>query len=171
MSKKITEKRLYNIAIYYLSRFEATTGKVREVLERRLMAAERQGEEIPVEASVWVEKIIAQMAEMGYIDNNRYAENTFRRLTEAGKSVRSIAFKLKQAGLDDTILTNLIQEQAITSSELDLASALKLVKKRKLGIYRPESERRQYIQKDLAVLGRAGFSYEVAQKALKGEED
>ena len=28
-----------------------------------------------------------------------------------------------------------------------------------------------YAQKDLAVLGRAGFSYEIAQKALKGEED
>ncbi len=171
MAKKITEKRLYNIALYYLSRYEATTGKVRDVLKRRLMTAERRGEEIPNEAPAWIEKIIAQMVDLGYIDNNRYAENTFRRLTEAGKSVRSIAYKLKQAGLEEDVLSDLIEEQETTSGELDLTSALKLVKKRKLGLYRPESQRAAYAQKDLAVLGRAGFSYEIAQKALKGEED
>lgn len=171
MAKKITEKRLYNIALYYLSRYESTTGKVREVLTRRLMTAERRGEEIPNEAPAWIEKIIAQMVDLGYIDNNRYAENTFRRLTEAGKSVRSIAYKLKQAGLEEDVLSDLIEEQETTSGELDLTSALKLVKKRKLGLYRPESQRAAYAQKDLAVLGRAGFSYEIAQKALKGEED
>ena len=171
MAKKITEKRLYNIALYYLSRYEATTGKVRDVLKRRLMTAERRGEEIPNEAPAWIEKIIAQMVDLGYIDNNRYAENTFRRLTEAGKSVRSIAYKLKQAGLEEDMLSDLIEEQETTSGELDLTSALKLVKKRKLGVYRPESQRALYAQKDLAVLGRAGFSYEIAQKALKGEED
>lgn len=111
------------------------------------------------------------MVDLGYIDNNRYAENTFRRLTEAGKSVRSIAYKLKQAGLEEDVLSDLIEEQETTSGELDLTSALKLVKKRKLGLYRPESQRAAYAQKDLAVLGRAGFSYEIAQKALKGEED
>lgn len=171
MAKKITEKRLYNIALCYLSRYEATTGKVRDVLKRRLMTAERRGEEIPNEAPAWIEKIIAQMVDLGYIDNNRYAENTFRRLTEAGKSVRSIAYKLKQAGLEEDVLSDLIEEQETTSGELDLTSALKLVKKRKLGLYRPESQRAAYAQKDLAVLGRAGFSYEIAQKALKGEED
>lgn len=171
MAKKITEKRLYNIALYYLSRYEATTGKVRDVLKRRLMTAERRGEEIPNEAPAWIEKIIAQMVDLGYIDNNRYAENTFRRLTEAGKSVRSIAYKLKQAGLEEDVLSDLIEEQETTSGELDLTSALKLVKKRKLGLYRPESQRAAYAQKDLAILGRAGFSYEIAQKALKGEED
>lgn len=171
MAKKITEKRLYNIALYYLSRYEATTGKVRDVLKRRLMTAERRGEEIPNEAPAWIEKIIAQMVDLGYIDNNRYAENTFRRLTEAGKSVRSIAYKLKQAGLEEDVLSDLIKEQETTPGELDLTSALKLVKKRKLGLYRPESQRAAYAQKDLAVLGRAGFSYEIAQKALKGEED
>ncbi len=171
MAKKITEKRLYNIALYYLSRYEATTGKVRDVLKRRLMTAERRGEEIPNEAPAWIEKIISQMVDLGYIDNNRYAENTFRRLTEAGKSVRSIAYKLKQAGLEEDVLSDLIEEQETTSGELDLTSALKLVKKRKLGLYRPESQRAAYAQKDLAVLGRAGFSYEIAQKALKGEED
>lgn len=171
MAKKITEKRLYNIALYYLSRYEATTGKVRDVLKRRLMTAERRGEEIPNEAPAWIEKIITQMVDLGYIDNNRYAENTFRRLTEAGKSVRSIAYKLKQAGLEEDVLSDLIEEQETTSGELDLTSALKLVKKRKLGLYRPESQRAAYAQKDLAVLGRAGFSYEIAQKALKGEED
>ncbi len=171
MAKKITQKRLYNIALYYLSRYEATTQKVQDVLQRRLMNAERRGEEVPPEASGWIEEIIRQMVYLGYVDNNRYAQNTFRRLTQSGKSVRSVAYKLKQAGLNEDVLTDLIAEQETTVSELDLNAALKLVKKRKLGIYRPQEQQSLYAQKDLAVLGRAGFSYEIAQKALKGEED
>lgn len=170
MTKKITEKRLYNIALYYVSRFETTTVKLQDILEKRLLTAQIHGEEIPPQAKEWIGKIISRMVHLGYINNTRFAENTFQKMIGSGKSIRSISYKLQQAGLNNDILSDLIKKQEKTSLELDLIAAIKFVKKRKLGIYRPESTRAQYAEKDLAALGRAGFSYEIALKALKEED-
>lgn len=170
MPKKLTQKRLYNIALYYLSRYESTTEKLRAVLERRIYKVERDGGDVPPETGQWIDSVIEEMVRLGYIDNRRYAENTFRHLSESGKSVRTITNKLKTAGLTDELIEDIFEAQDLSTGEMDLEAARKLVKKRKLGIWRPKEQRQEMYQKDLAVLGRAGFSYETARKALENED-
>jgi regulatory protein len=55
----------------------------------------------------------------------------------------------------------------------ELTAARALVRKRKLGHYRAESERGEYARKDLGILARAGFDYETAKTALglEGNDD
>lgn len=165
MTKKITSNRLYNIALYYLSRYDASTGKVRQMLKRRLMQAQMKLEEIPTEAPQWIEDIIGRLVDLGYINDKRYGENQVRQLSEVGKSTRFIVMKLNQAGLDADLIETLVSN---TESN-DLERAKKIVRKKKLGIYRPEDMRLDYYKKDLATLARAGFSYETAVSALKDE--
>ncbi len=55
-------------------------------------------------------------------------------------------------------------EQEYNPEEL----ALKLAKKKKIGPFlRDETARKEYRQKDLAVLVRAGFDYAVAHKSVR----
>ena len=126
--------------------------------------------EVPNETNKWIEDIIKRMQELGYVDDKRYAQNTFRRLQNAGKSTSFIAGKLKQSGIGANIINQLIEEQENTTDEMDLNTARQLVKKKKLGYLRPPEKQQEMHQKDLAVLGRAGFSYEIACQALKGED-
>lgn len=167
MTKKITNQRLYNVALYYLSRFDASAGKVREVLNRKIMRANAQGLEIPPDTSEWIENIIARMIELGYIDDTRYGSTQVRLLSNQGKSTRFIAGKLMQAGLDPDLIDTLLQESE--TNELDRAK--RFVERKKLGYLRDESVRTDFYKKDLAALGRAGFSYETATRALKGLEE
>ncbi|MBO5997924.1 MAG: regulatory protein RecX [Alphaproteobacteria bacterium] len=167
MIKKITPKRLENITLYYLQRYESSTSKLRSMLQRRVLRAKLQLGEVPAEANDWIENIIHRMQELGYVNDKRYAENTFRRLQSAGKSTRYIAGKLKQDGIDPYTINGLIEEQETSAEEMDLDSARRLVKKKKLGYLRPADKQKEMYQKDLAVLGRAGFSYEIAVQALK----
>ena len=84
----------------------------------------------------------------------------------AGKSARYIKVKLLQKGIEETLIDNLLQEQEYNPEEL----ALNLAKKKRIGPFRQnEEERREYRQKDLATLVRAGFDYDVAQRVLKIE--
>lgn len=165
--KPITYRRLYNVTLYYLSRFDASAGKVRDVLKRRLLRVKMKGGDIPPEADEWIEQIIARMVELQYIDNARYGENQVRQLSAQGKSTRFIAQKLAAAGLDDDTVQGLIE----TAPGDELSRALRLVQRKKMGYLRNESVRSDYYKKDLAALGRAGFSYETAVKALKGESE
>ena len=166
MSKKITEKRLENIALFYLQRYESCSSKLRDTLKRRIRRAKVQGIEVPDEANQWIENVIKKMIDLGYLDDKRYTQNTFRHLQNDGKSTRFITTRLKLAGIEPEILKDVLEEQEKTIDELDIASARKLVDKKKLGFHRPEGFRALLRQKDLAVLGRAGFSYEIACKAL-----
>ena len=170
MVKKITQKHLENVALYYLQRYESSTFKLRNVLKRRVLRAKMQLGEVPNEADKWIENIINRMQELGYIDDKRYAQNTFRRLQNAGKSTHFIAGKLKQSGIVANTINELLEEQESPPDEMDLNAARHLVKKKKLGYLRPSDEQELMHQKDLAVLGRAGFSYEIACQALKGED-
>ena len=110
MIKKITPKRLENITLYYLQRYESSTSKLRSMLQRRVLRAKLQLGEVPAEANDWIENIIHRMQELGYVNDKRYAENTFRRLQSAGKSTRYIAGKLKQDGIDPDTINGLIEE-------------------------------------------------------------
>ncbi len=169
MVGKITPQRLYNIALSYLTRYESSTQKLKNVLERRILSAQRQGKEIPKNASQWIHETVLKMQELGYVNNKRYAENTIRRLSQSGKSIRYMNMKLKQDGIDSQTFQSALPNK--TTDDIDLDFALLMVKKKKIGFYRPFPLQKQYFQKDLAILGRAGFSYETAQRALKGDSD
>ena len=135
MTKKITPKRLENIALYYLQRYESSTFRLQEVLKRRIRRAKMQEIEVTDEADKWVNDVVRHMQELGYIDDRRYAENIFRRLHGSNKSIRFIVGKLKQDGIDTDIINTLMEEQNTTSDEMDLASARRLVDKKKLGFH------------------------------------
>ena len=166
--KKITQQRLENIALFYLEHYETSQARLKQVLLRRVAKARREGLELSEDVPAWINEVCAKMVRLGYVNDRRYAENIWRSYGAAGKSVRWIVAKLKQAGIaEDIIAQTMDAEEVMTDSQ---AAAL-FVAKKKLGKYRPKEQQAAYAQKDLARLARAGFSYETAQKALWSEED
>ena len=148
--KKMTENRLKNIALFYLERYETSSGKLRQVLNKRLLKAARE-QEIPPQAQGWIENIIEEMQRLGYINDTRYTQNAVERLCGAGKSRSFIRAKLKLAGISDEEI-----DQALSETD-ELTSARLMVQKKHLG---------NDFKRDLARLARAGFSYEIAREAL-----
>ncbi len=149
--KKITCQRLKNIAFFYLERYDASSQKLRAVLKRRLIKAERE-QEVPPEAIEWIEEIVSETQRLGYVDDRRFSENTVRRLSEAGKSRSFIRTKLQQSGIKEEMILDALSE----TDELEQARLT--VRKKHLGAD---------FKKDLARLARAGFSYEIAKEALE----
>ncbi|MBR5129685.1 MAG: regulatory protein RecX [Alphaproteobacteria bacterium] len=167
MTKKITHQRLYNIALYYLSRYDSCTSKVRDMLKRRILKDALVESEVPLETNEWIEDIIKRLQELGYIDDQRYVQNQVRILSNAGKSAKFIKMKLQQIGIDTDFVDVALDEYGVD----DLLRARALVKRKKMGYLRSENRRMDYYKKDLATLGRAGFSYEISRQALKNEDN
>lgn len=167
MVKRLTEQRLLNITLFYLSRYESSTEKVRAMLRRRLKRMEMRGEEVPAEAPTWIESVLKKVQDYSYVNDDRYAENQVRTLAEQGRSERFICAKLGNAGIKPEKIRELLE--AIGSTEEERAR--RFIFKKKIGPYRPESVRNQYQKKDMAALARAGFLYEVVQTVLKSSDD
>lgn len=165
--KKITKQRLKNIALYYLERFESSVDNLRQVLMRRVNDYAYANPDFDKsEAIAWIEEILSDCERYGYISDNRFAEMKIKDYLAAGKSARYIKLKLLQKGIEESLIDNLLQEQDYNPEEL----ARNLAKKKKIGPFRQnDEERREYRQKDLATLVRAGFDYDVAQRVLEKE--
>ena len=166
MSKGLTEKRLLNITLFYLSQREASSEKVRTMLKRRLYRMKQREEEVPEQAEQWIENVIQKVQDLSYLNDNRYAENQIRQMIAQGKSERQIIIKLTTAGID----ADTIHQLLLDTDSTELERARRFAQKKKLGIYRTEKNT-EMDKKDLAKMARAGFSYETACQALKKQEE
>lgn len=165
--KKITPTRLSNIALYYLKRFETTKAKLRDVLRRRVDAYAYYDKAFDkTEAYGWIDDLVEKYAQLRYVDDVRFAEFKIRDYLAAGKSYRYILGKMKEKGVSEDIVADLFAREEYNPYE----AALKLAKKKKIGPYEPDAQKRKERRnKDLAVLLRAGFDYDIALKVLDAE--
>ena len=161
--KKITPQRLKNIGLYYLKRFESSVENLRSVLHRRIDAYAREN---PTwnksEAYQWAEDILTEFERVHCLDDTRFAEIKVRSYLNAGKPARYIQNKLRTKGIDEAKVESILSEQEYNPLEM----ALKLAKRKKIGPYRSPEMRREFRQKDMGTLIRAGFEYDVVCDVL-----
>lgn len=153
---------LERVALWYLERYGGSEAQLRRVLRKRVWRSVQELETDPEEGAAAVETVIAKLSQQGYVDDRRYAESRVRVLRKRGKSARAIRSALRQKGVDAAIIDALLAEGTD-----DLAAAKEVVRRRRLGPHRTDEKRELMRQKDLAKLARAGFSYDVARRALE----
>ena len=168
--KRISQKRLKNIALYYLKRFDSSVANLRSVLARRVKDYAYQTPDFDVgQGFSWIEDILKELEGYGYLNDERYAEIKVRGYLTSGKSERYIMIKMREKGIEEELVKKLLGESEYDSYEL----ALRLAKKKKIGPFRDEEKRLDFKQKDMAALVRAGFDYDVVIRVLEsdGEEN
>ena len=165
--RKMTKKRLQNIALYYLERFDSSSANLRQVLKRRIFDYARKTPDFNrSDAEQWIDEIVLRFEELGYLDDKRYAEFKIDDYLLAGKPERYIRQKMQQKGVAEKVIDKILSEREFDEESM----ALRFAAKKRIGPYRKDEEsRRQNRQKDLATLVRAGFGYDTAQKVIGAE--
>jgi regulatory protein len=169
-------QELQNAALDYLARYAATEAGLRRILERRIdrwlrRAGDADRETIAAQASaarVAVREVVARLVAAGAVNDAKYAENRARSLVRSGRSRRATDAQLRAKGVDSATVQSVLPEDA----ETELAAALVLARKRRIGPFRrgaaaDEAGRKQ----ELGVLARAGFPQDVARRALAMDPD
>lgn len=159
-----TKARLKNVALYYLERFESSENNLADVLKRRVDKYVFENKDYnPEEAYGWIREIVAECSKNNYVNDERFATFKISSYLNAGKSKRYIEQKLKQKGIDASVISKIFEETEY--SEYD--TAMDFTRKKKIGAFRKDEESRiANRQKDLATLVRAGFNFDVAKDVL-----
>lgn len=172
---RIRPSALENAALFYLQRFAASAESLRRVLLRRVERVARlageDGDDIRAEGVALVDDLIGRYRRSGLLDDAVFAEGRSRSLHRRGKPLRAIAQGLAQKGVDAGIIDQTLRRLAEEVPDADHAAALALARRRRLGPFRLPEQRTEYRLRDLAVLGRAGFSAEVARRVIDAEPD
>ena len=162
--KKITPQRLKNIGLYYLKRFESSVENLRLVLQKRVNQYAKTNPEFDKqEAYQWVENILAEFEKLHYLDDERFTEIKVRHYLSTGKPARYIQNKLREKGIANAQIEEMLDDFGYNPQEM----ALKLAKRKKIGPFRPDEESHKLNrQKDMASLIRAGFDYDVVSEIM-----
>ena len=162
--KKITPQRLKNIGLYYLKRFESSVENLRLVLQKRVNQYAKTNPEFDKqEAYQWVENILEEFEKLHYLDDERFTEIKVRQYLSTGKPARYIQNKLREKGIANAQIDEMLDDFGYNPQEM----ALKLAKRKKIGPFRPDEESRKLNrQKDMASLIRAGFDYDVVSEIM-----
>ena len=135
-----------------MERHGGTEARVRRLLAKRVASSrEEHGEPSAEDAAAMIDEVVAKLVRLGYVNDARFAEQRAKTLRKRGKSARAIRSALARQGVDSAVADDVIDEGD------ELAAARAYVRRRRL----------KGGDKDLAKLARAGFSYDVARRALE----
>jgi regulatory protein len=158
----LTRQKLEQAALAYLNRFDVSAAKLRQYLTQR--ARKAGGDE---QAAPWISELVERYLGSGVLDDARFARNLTSQLTRRGKSSRAISQKLAARGVPGELASELMAARKQDEPDAELDAARAYARKRRLGPHRPEEERAEHRQKDLASLARQGFSFDTARRALE----
>lgn len=168
----MTERRLRNIALAYLGRYEASAARLAAILNRRIDRAARLRGEDPDDARRLVAPIVEAMIALGYVDDARYTRIKAQSLLARGVAPRLVVRKLARDGIDRTLAEAEIRTLAPAGDETGatLAAAIALARRRRLGPYRADPATRTTMrQRDFGTLARQGFDPDTARRVLDAE--
>ncbi len=164
--RKATPKYLGNVARFYLERYATTEVGLKQYLMRKVNLSAREHDTDPQESIEIIDGLIKKFVELNFLNDERYAEGRSGSLHRKGKSLRAIRQDLKIKGVPDNLIAkaiDLIQDESVNP---DLEAAISYARRRRMGPYRLEEDREGRKDRDLAAMGRQGFSYAIAERVI-----
>lgn len=171
--KPITAKRLENIAAAYIDRYASASGRLRDVLLRRVRKARHADAPVVEDAEAIIEGIVAKYVKAGILDDKRFAERKADSLRRRGTSQRRIREKLTHArvGRDDVDHAMASLRAEADEADGEFAAAVALARRRRLGPFADPAIRRERRDKHLAAMGRAGFAFGLARRVIDAKDE
>ena len=125
-----------------------------------------KGSHTKKEVTSIIDEIIINLEKIKILNDEMYSDSKARMFLRRGYSLNKINQSLRGKGIDDKYVKQSIQKIKENEIEPDFVSALKLCKRRRIGPLRPESNRELFYKKDMGILARGGFSFDLSKRVL-----
>ena len=113
-----------------------------------------------------IDEIISNLEKNKFLNDEMYSDSKARMFLRRGYSLNKINQSLRSKGIEDKYVKQSIDKIKEDEIEPDFVSALKLCKRRRIGPTRPESNRELFYKKDMGILARGGFSFDLSKRVL-----
>ena len=163
LEKTIDEIR--NFAYSYLEKYSPSKQQLRIYLFKKLIKT-KQNISSKKEIFNLIDSIITTLVDNKFISDKHYSDIKSKTFLKRGYSLNKIRYSLIKKGIDEKYIKASISKIKEKETDPDFFSAIKLCKKRRIGPIREENNRSLFYKKDIAILARSGFSYELSKKIL-----
>ncbi len=158
--KPLNNEKLRALALHYAGRYATTRGKLTSYLTRKIR--ERGWDE---EAPADLEALIANFAELGYVNDAGFAEARSRSFVRRGYGTRRLAQDLNAAGITETDSADAMNE----AQDGAWASAENFARRKRIGPFASAIATPELKQKQLQAFLRAGHGFDIARRFIQAE--
>ena len=161
---------LKDLAYSYLEKYSPSKQQLKVYLLKKYLT-KIKGTKSKKEVSSIIDEIINNLEKNRIINDELYSDSKARMFLRRGYSLNKINQSLRHKGIDSKYIKQSIDKIKDKEIEPDFVSALKLCKRRRIGAVRPQSNRELFYKKDIGILARAGFNFELSKRVLELEQE
>ena len=160
---------LKDLAYSYLEKYSPSKQQLKVYLLKKFLT-KFNSTQSKKDISNLIDTILNNLESNKLINDEMYSDSKARMMLRRGYSVNKINQSLKNKGIKYEYIKKSLDKIKSNDIEPDFVSALKLCKRRRVGPMRPAANRELFYKKDMGILARAGFSYDMSKRILELEQ-
>ena len=155
-----------NFAYSYLEKYSPSKQQLKTYLFKKLIKI-NQRKSSKKEIFNLIDSVISSLVDQKLLSDKYYSDAKSKAFLKRGYSLNKIRYNLIKKGIDEKYIKDSISKIKEKESDPDFFSAIKICKRRRIGPSREESNRSLFYKKDISILARSGFSYEISKRVLE----
>ena len=165
-----TIDEIRNFAYSYIEKYNPSKQQLKTYLFKKFIK-KTKGTLNKKEIFNLIDQVVATLVSQKFLSDEFYSDSKSRSYLRRGYSLNKIRYNLIKKGIDQKYIKASISKIKDEEADPDFFSAIKLCKRRRIGPKREESNRPLFYKKDISILARSGFSYELSKKVLEIPKD
>ena len=167
---EITIDEMRNFSFSYIEKFAPSKQQLKTYLLKKYLKFSVSNEK-KVNISNLIDIVIEDLEKSKFINDKFYSDSKAKSLIQRGLSINKIKNYLLNKGVDQKYIKNAINKINENNDDQDFFSAIKVCKKKRIGPSRNENNRSLFYKKDIGVLARSGFDFEVSRRVMDLEKE
>ena len=159
-------EEIRNFAYSYLEKYSPSKQQLKTFLFKKFIK-KKQKTSSKKEIFDLIDSVISSLVDQKLLSDKYYSDAKSKAFLRKGYSLNKIRYSLIKKGIDEKYIKASISKIKENESDPDFFSAIKICKRRRIGPIREESNRPLFYKKDISILARSGFSYEISKKVLE----
>jgi len=161
-----TIEEIRKFSYSYLEKYSPSKQQLRTYLFKKIV---KKNQKISSKREIFnlIDSVISSLVDQKLLSDKYYSDAKSKAFLKRGYSLNKIRYSLIKKGIDEKYIKASISKIKENESEPDFFSAIKICKKRRSGPNREESNRTLFYKKDISILARSGFSYEISKKVIE----
>jgi len=161
----MTIEEMRNFAFAYIEKYSPSKQQLKTYLLKKYLKSS-----IPSvkkkDITDLINLVTQDLEKTKFISDKFYSESKAKNLIQKGSSINKIRNYLISKGVEDEHIRETINKILEKNEDQDFFSAIKICKKKRIGPAREQDNRPLFYKKDIAILARSGFNFEISKKVM-----
>ena len=169
-SLNVTVEEMRNFALAYVDKYAPSKQQLKTYLLKKYMKLSTSDIR-KKDVNKLIDIVLIDLEKSKFINDKFYSESKAKSMIQRGNSINKIRNYLIGKGINDEFIKDTVEKINEDNSDQDFFSAIKICKKKRIGPARVEDNRILFYKKDISLLARNGFDFEISRKVMDIDKD